>query len=190
MEKRILNKTNIIKDSLGMIYSTGIYLLLFEIIYKGLILILFKPFINIIISVFIRASGYEILVNGEVSEFLLSITGILMVAILAAVSVLVVYYEFSVMLLILDTNKKKEKIKLLEITEDALLDLRNLIRSKHIGLALYILILIPLLNIGIQSSLMPTLSIPDFITGELSKYPGSEILIAILVLALEPIMNM
>ncbi len=184
MEKRILNKTSILKDSFGMIYNTGIYLLLFELVYKGLILILFRPIINTIVSLFIRAGGYDILVNGEVSSFLLSFTGILMVLIVMAISVLVVYYEFNVILLILDRGKKKEKIKLLEITEDALLDLRNVIRNKHIGLAFYILVLIPFLNIGIQSSLMPTLSIPDFITGELSKYPGSGILIGILVLAL------
>ena len=86
-------------------------------IYKGLILILFKPILNIIISLFIRASGYEILINGEISQFLLSFTGILMVMVVMTVSVILIYYEFSVILLILDRNNKKERIKLLEVTE-------------------------------------------------------------------------
>ena len=145
-------------------------------IYKGLILILFKPILNIIISLFIRASGYEILINGEISQFLLSFTGILMVMVVMTVSVILIYYEFSVILLILDRNNKKERIKLLEVTETALLKLKNVIRNRQIGLALYVLVLIPILNIGIQSSLSPTLSIPDFITGEVAKYPGSGIL--------------
>ncbi len=148
MEEKILNTKQILKNSLVMVYKTGIYLLLFELIYKGLILILFKPVLNMTVSVFL------------------------------------VYYEFAVILLILDSSKKKEKINLLQITETALMKLKKIIKKGHIGLALYILVLIPILNIGIQSSLVPTLSIPDFITGELSKYPGSEILILILGIAL------
>ena len=177
MEKRILNIKNILKNSLGMIYEAGIYLLLFEIVYKGLIFILFKPALNSIISLFIRAGGYQILVNGEISQFLLSFTGILMIIIVMIISVVIVYYEFAVILLILDSSKKKEKIKLLKITEKALIKSKNVIKNKHIGISLYILVLIPILNIGIQSSLLPTISIPDFITGELDKYPGSEILL-------------
>lgn len=177
MGRQKLNTRDIIKNSFSMMYETGIYLLLFELIYKGLILMLFKPVLNIIISLFIRASGYEILINGEVSQFLFSFTGILMVIIVMTVSVFLVYYEFSVILLILDSGGKKEKIKLLQITETALLKLRSIIKNGQIGLALYILVLIPILNIGIQSSLLPTLSVPDFITGELAKYPGSEILL-------------
>lgn len=184
MENRILNTKDILKNSLKAIYDAGIYLLLFELIYKGLILILFKPIINTIVSLFIRAGGYQILVNGEISQFLLSFTGILMVIVVMTVSVALVYYEFSVILLILDGSNKKEKINLLEITETALIKLKNVIKSRHIGLAFYILVLVPILNIGIQSSLVPTLSIPDFITGEVDKYPGSEVLFFLLGLIL------
>ena len=115
MENKILNTKNILKSSFGMIYETGIYLLLFELIYKGLILILFKPILNIIVSLFIRAKGYEILVNAEISKFLLSFTGIFMVIAVMTLAVLLIYYEFTVILLILDSSKKKEKIKLLKI---------------------------------------------------------------------------
>ena len=184
MEKRILDKKNILKNSFIMIYRTGIYLLLFELIYKGLITIIFKPILNTIVSLFIRAGGYEILVNGEISKFLLSFTGLLMVVVVMTVSVAIVYYEFSVILLILDAGSKKEKIRLLEIAETSLIRLKTVIKNKHIGLALYILILVPILNIGIQSSLVPSLSIPDFITGEIDKYPGSEILFILFTLAL------
>lgn len=177
MEKRILNTKNILKNSLGMIYENAIYLLLFELVYKGLIFILFKPTLNSIISLFIRAGGYEILVNGEISQFLFSFTGVLMITVVMIISIVIVYYEFAVILLILDRSKEKEQIKLLKITENALVKLKNIIKNKHIGIVFYILVLIPILNIGIQSSLLPTLSVPDFITGELEKYPGSEILL-------------
>lgn len=180
MGNKILNTKNILKDSFEMVYAASIYLLLFELIYKGLILVIFKPVLNTIVSLFIRAAGYEVLVNEDISQFLLSFTGVLMIIVVMTVSVALVYYEFSVILLILDSTKKKEKINLLKITERALLKLKNVIKSKHIGLALYMLVLIPILNIGIQSSLVPSLSIPDFITGELAKYPGSGILFFLL----------
>ena len=184
LDKKILNTKHILTDSFKMVYQAGIHLLLFEIIYKGLIMILFKPILNLTVSLFIRAGGYEILINGDISRFLLSFTGVLMVVIVMSMSVFLVYYEFSVILLILDSSKRKEEMKLLDITETALLKLRKVITSRQIGLALYILVLIPIVNIGIQSSLVPTLSIPDFITGEVAKYPGSEILFLIMGLAL------
>lgn len=176
MGRKVLHTKEILKNSFGMVYEAGVYVLLFELIYKGLILVLFKPILNTIISLFIRAGGYEILINEQMSQFLLSFTGILMMIVVMTVSVILVYYEFSVILLILDSSRRKKEIKLLQIAESALLKLRNVIKNRHIGLACYILVLIPILNIGIQSSLIPTLSIPDFITGEIAKYPGSEIL--------------
>lgn len=184
MENRILNSKKIISNSLKMVYNAGINLLLFEIIYKSLIILLFKPILNTIISLFIRAGGYDFLVNGEISDFFFIFAGDLMIFILMMLSIILIYYEFSVILLILNRSRNKEEIKLLEITELAILKLKNVIINKPIGLAFYILFLIPILNIGIQSSLMPTLSIPDFITGELAKYPGSILLFSLLVFAL------
>src|SRR5699024_4009709 len=131
MGKKILNTKIILKDSFEMVYKAAIYLLLFELIYKGLILILFRPIINIIISLSIRARGYEVLVNEEASQFLLSFTGILMVLVVMIISVILVYYEFSVILLILDSTKKKEKINLLEITEKALIKLKHVIKNRR-----------------------------------------------------------
>ncbi len=116
MEKRKLRKKSIIKTSFKMIYNAAIHLILFEIIYKSLITILFKPLINIIIFIFIRAKGYEILINEEISSFLLSFTGILMILVVMTISVILVYYEFSVILLILDRSKKEQKINLSEIS--------------------------------------------------------------------------
>ena len=184
MKNNKLSIKNIIIDSFKMIYDVGIYLLLFEVIYKGLILILFKPVLNIIMSLFIRAGGYEVLVNGDISRFLFSFSGVLMVLIVMVTSVVLVYYEFTVILLILEQSKKKQEIKLLGITEQALIKLQSVIQIKHVGLALYILVLIPILNVGIQSALVPTLSIPDFIIGELAKYPGSEYLFMLLAFLL------
>ena len=184
MMKKTLNIKNILMDSFRNIYDVGVYLLLFELVYKGLILILFKPVLNVIVSLFIRAGGYEVLVNGDISRFLFSFSGVLMVLVVMVTSVVLVYYEFTVIILILEQSKKKQEIKLLELTQEALLKLQNVIQIKQMGLALYILILIPILNIGIQSALVPTLSIPDFIIGELAKYPGSEYLFIFLGLIL------
>lgn len=184
MSEKILNIKGILNDSFKAIYNSAIYLLLFELIYKGLILVFFKPVLNIIVSMFIRAGGYKLLVNQDIAEFLFSFTGVLMVLVVMTISVILVYYEFTVILLVLDKSKKGEKIELLKITEKALLKLKNVIRKQNIGLAIYILVLIPLLNIGIQSSLIPTLSIPNFIIGELQKYPGSGVLLIGVILLL------
>ncbi|OLS02698.1 glycerophosphodiester phosphodiesterase family protein [Tissierella creatinophila] len=184
MEKRVLNEKRILNNSLRMIYDTFIYLVLFEVIYKGVILVIFKPIIEIIVSLFNKDGSYMFLVNEDITRFLLRSTGYLMIVVLMIISIILVYYELSVILLILDSGKKKEKIKLLQITETALLKLKDVIKNKNIGLVLYILILIPIFNIGMQTSLYPIFSFPHWIIKKISKFPGSEILSILLGIGL------
>ena len=85
MGRKTIKTKDILKKSFLSVYEVSLYLLVFELIYKGLILVLFKPILNIIVSLFIRAGGYEILVNGEIAKFLLSFTGILMILLVLTV---------------------------------------------------------------------------------------------------------
>lgn len=184
MEKRISNKKGILKNSFGMLYEASIYLLLFEVIYKGLIVIIFKPILEIIVSLFNKDGRYEFLFNEDVTKLLLRSIGYLMIIVIMIISVMLVYYELSVILLILDSSKKKEKIKLLQIIETAILKLKDVIKSKDIGLVPYILCIIPILNIGIQSYIYPILSIPHLLIKKINQYPRSEILFILLGLGL------
>ena len=185
MEKiRIKDFKLILKNSFNTVFNVLIYILLFETIYKGAIYLLFKPFINFIISLFIRAGGYQILVNGDISSFFFSLWGILMILVLLTLSVIIVYYEFLVLLLLVDKGKNKEAINLTLLMKEAFFHMKKVFGKVQLGLGLYILVLVPLLNIGFKSSFMPSLSIPDFIVDELEKYKGGAILVTALLLFL------
>ena len=182
MERQNLKTKNTLKNSLGMIYHSVIYLILFEVIYKGLILIIFKPILEIIVSLFNKDGDYAFFINPDMTKLLLKSTGYLMILILTIISVMLVYYELSVILLLLEKSRKKEKIKLLQIAKTAALKLKNVIKVKNLGLALYILALIPILNIGLQSSIYPIFSIPHYLIRKADKFPGGKIILPLLVL--------
>ena len=182
MEKlKVKNRLNL---SFSMVYNSFVYLLLFELIYKGLIAFLFRPFLNIVVRIFIRLGGYDFLVNENILAFFTSFIGLALLALLVAIASILIYYEFSVLLLILYRTSREEEIDLFQLTELALFKTLKAVRERSIGLTLYILILIPILNIGLSSSLIPSISLPDFIVGELEKHRGGRGLLILLSLGL------
>ncbi len=184
MKSKSLRQKNILKDSFKTIYRASIHLLVFEIIYKNLLLILFKPIRTSIISLFVRAKTQEVLFNEEIPSFLMSFAGLISIIALTAIFIILIYYEFTVILLILNSVKGKEKINLIKINKSALVKVKDTIKNRSIGLALYILLLIPILNISIVLSLLPTLSITDLIPRLIYNLPASRILLPIVGLAI------
>ena len=177
MKNKVSRQKNILKDSFKTIYKASIYLLLFEIIYKSLLLILFKPIRTPIISLFVKSKTQEVLFNEEAASFLLSATGVIFTIVLIAIFIIFIYYEFTIILLVLNSIKNKEKISLLKINKKALLKVKDTIKNKSIGLALYILALIPILNMGLVLSILPTLSMADLIPGKSYSFLGISILL-------------
>lgn len=182
MEKRIINQKNIMNNAFRRIYDSSIYLILFEVFYKGLILVMFRPILEIIVSLFNKDGSYIFFINEEITRTFLRTTGYLTIMLVMVLAVILLYFELSVILLILYNNRKKEKLDLSQIIKIALAKVKNTIKIKNIGLAFYLLPLIPLFNIGIQSSFYPMFSMPDWLIKKVSKYPGKEIILSLLTL--------
>ncbi len=147
-------------------------LLAFELFYKLLVILIFKPLIGLTINLSSRLAGYSVLLNKDIFNFLMSLWGALALLIILSISVFVVYYEFSVILILLSQARRGSKPDLVLAMKAGLVPLGRVYTRGFLGLSLYILALIPLVNIGLKSSLLPEINIPNFITGEIEKYPG------------------
>lgn len=183
MEKKNSSQKNIFKNAFKTVYRASIYLLIFEIIYKKLLLTLFKPIRTSIISLFVRAKTQEVIFDQGLESFSLTLLGLIFTLAFTLAFVILIYYEFVVILLILKAVKDKDKVKLLKIHKSALAKVEETIKSRSMGLFFYILLLIPILNISIVLSILPTLTVTDLIPRVISRFSGSLILLSIAGLA-------
>ena len=69
MEKKNSSQKNIFKNAFKTVYRASIYLLIFEIIYKKLLLTLFKPIRTSTISLFVRAKTQEVIFDQGLESF-------------------------------------------------------------------------------------------------------------------------
>ncbi|ATO50586.1 glycerophosphodiester phosphodiesterase [Brevibacillus laterosporus] len=144
-------------------------ILLFEIMYRLFTIIIVIPFLSVVLKNLIQQSGYTYAANENLLYFFLTEYGILASVLLMIFSVLIIFYEFAVLILLIYYAGKEQKVHLRFVLRKALSPLQALFTFSLPVFALYLLLLRPLMKLGVSSTLLPTLAIPNFITGELFK---------------------
>ncbi len=152
-------------------------IVLFELIYKLATLAVIKPFIGATVAAFIKAGGHNVVINDAIVSFLFGLGGLLMVIIVTASCVVAVYYEYAVLYIFLLAGYRRENVSLIHGIKHGFDCFNALYSPSALGFVLFALGLIPLLNIGIESSLFPSVQIPGFITEEIARYRGGWILL-------------
>lgn len=143
--------------------------LLFEAIYKILTISIFTPFISLIFNKFLYFAGFNSLTNGELIRFGLSRYGFLTFIVLTPIIIGVIFIELSVLIIISYFSNYKKRINLKSALKKAFSNIKIIFGFGMIHMALYLILLLPLFNVGANSSLIPSLSIPNFISDELMK---------------------
>lgn len=179
--EKISIKQAFIKIFVTLKYSL-INIIAFEIMFKLLIMLVFRPFIKEIFLYFsVNSTGLPSMANGEIKDFLLSFPGILMILMLAVICGILVYYEFAVLYIFLYSGFNGQTCGFIFGLKKGFHSLKSLLHISSAGFIVYILVLIPLIHIGINSSIIPEIEIPEFITGEILKYPGGVILLDLIM---------
>lgn len=149
---------------------------IFELLYKTLTLFIFIPAISFVFQTLLRFGGFAGATNYELLDFVLSRYGFLCMLILIPVATVLIFLEFSVLIIIAYYGQKKQRIGLFQAFLQSLFYLPSLFKYGFVGWALYLLLFLPLLSIGVGSSLLPSLQIPNFISNELFKTGGGTLL--------------
>lgn len=143
--------------------------LLFELLYKGVTLLIVKPLLTVILQLMLTITGYQLAFNGNIWGFFLTLPGIVAAVLLIVLSAVFIYYEFAVIILLAYGCKCGQPVTLWGAMQRALPTLKSLVTPGFVGFAVYALALLPIANMGLSSTLLPALSIPNFISGELTK---------------------
>lgn len=149
---------------------------IFELLYKTLTLFIFIPAISFVFQTLLRFGGFAGATNYELLDFVLSRYGFLCMLILIPVATVLIFLEFSVLIIIAYYGQKKQRIGLFQAFLQSLSYLPSLFKYGFVGWALYLLLFLPLLSIGVGSSLLPSLQIPNFISNELFKTGGGTLI--------------
>lgn len=158
-------------------------IMVFEVIYRALTSLAAKPLLGFIMQLLLRLSGDELAFNDGIWRFALTPAGIVCIALLACLAVLLIWFEFAVVISLAKLSLLKEEGAIKSAVVRGLWSFKSL-KSPGVPLfGLYALVLLPVVNMGVTSSLIPLLSVPNFITGELTKTPvGGWLLVALVVL--------
>ncbi|GAA3400297.1 glycerophosphodiester phosphodiesterase [Paenibacillus hodogayensis] len=173
-----LSKTPIHKLIAGIFKTlafTSRQVFMFELLYKTLTLFIFIPAITFIFHNLLRLGGFAGATNYELLHFVLSRYGFLCMLILIPVATILIFLEFSILIIIAYHGQNKQRIGLIQAFLQSLAYLPSLFKYGFLGWALYLLLVLPLLSSGL-GSLLPSLEIPDFISGELFKTGGGTLL--------------
>ncbi|MFE4714747.1 MULTISPECIES: glycerophosphoryl diester phosphodiesterase membrane domain-containing protein [unclassified Paenibacillus] len=149
---------------------------IFEILYKLLTLFVFIPAISSIFRGFLRLSGFAGATNYELLQFAMSKYGLLCMLILLPIATLLIFIELSVLIILSYYGQKRQRIGLIPAFLQSLSYLRSLFKIGFLGLVVYLLLFLPL-GAGVGTTLLPSLEIPNFITGELVKTGGGTLLL-------------
>lgn len=164
-----LSIPGVMKHSFQTVQFAFWNVLTFQLVYKLLAAIVFIPLFGMIINKLLYWSGYANATNDELLAFLKTPYGIAAILIVSLLALFLIFTEFAVLIIISYFAHKRQKVKLRPILYKTVTYLPSLFTYCLPGFILYAVVLLPLLNLGFKSALIPEIQIPNFITGELFK---------------------
>lgn len=135
----------------------------FELLYKVLSLTIFTPLFWGMFNGIMKITGYRYLTLENILSFLgnpVTIGGLLVLFVCMAFYTMV---DISAVIFLLDASFQGISVRLWETAAFALKNAGKVFRKGNRGIAFVVLFLIPFLNLGVASSYISSISVPEFI---------------------------
>lgn len=152
----------------------------FEFLFKLLSVFFFTPFFVHLFEFIMKARGYSYLTLENATAFFAHPLTILLLFFLLLLMMVYTMFDITTIIVILDYSYQKEKIKIMDAIRISLEKCKSMFRLQNITLAILILFLIPFLNVGISSSFISSIRLPEYIMEYILK--NSTLLISVLLL--------
>ena len=146
-------------------------LIKFELLYKLLTLILLKPLFSFLFKTIMKINGFNYLTLENISSFLSKPSTIIMILFFLLFLMIYVLYEAISIIVIIDASSQRRKITLKESNIISLKKSLKILRFNNIGLIIFILFIIPFINIGVSSSYLSVIKIPEYIMDYIKSNP-------------------
>ena len=139
----------------------------FEAVFKALTLFIIAPLLREIYQTYIASVGVAF--NENMLGTFLTFKGALVFLALFFAAALLIFYEISAVINIVSLCRAERDFTLAGVMKGSVWNLGALRGKSALLAALYFVLLLPLVNTGYVNSVVPSVSIPEFIFGELRK---------------------
>lgn len=138
-------------------------LLIFEIMSKVLISLVFVPIAVAGFNFTMKVTGYKYLTMENIMHFACKPMSIALLLLIIIFLTIVTLFDISTMLIMYDASYNEKKIKVIDAIKLSVERLIPLLKIRNIPVAFLLLFLIPFLNVGMSSNVISSIKIPDFI---------------------------
>ena len=135
----------------------------FEVIFKLLSFAIFTPLFFSLFDLVMRLTGYKYLTLENIASFLSNPKTIGMLLVLIILMTIYTMFDITTIIIILNQSYQKKKIKVIDAIRLSLKKCRKIFFPTNIMLGFMVLFLIPFLSVGIASSFVSTIKVPEFI---------------------------
>ncbi|MCM1052864.1 MAG: glycerophosphoryl diester phosphodiesterase membrane domain-containing protein [Ruminococcus sp.] len=173
-----------VKDIWRMVSYNFKSLVLFELIFKVLSLLVFVPLFVNSFDLIMRLTGYKYLTLENVWAFLSNPLTVILIVILILIMTVYSMFDITNIIIILDSSYHKKKIKVIDAIRLSIIKCKKVFNYKNIPLAIMVLFIIPFLHIGIGSSFISAINIPEFINDYIMQNITFIIIFALIIIFL------
>ncbi len=135
----------------------------FELIYKILSTLVFIPLAVLLLDFSMSITGYSYLTIENVGSYISNPKSILIFIILILLLTFFSMIDISAVIYIINSSKHGKHITLKQVINFAYENSRRVFRRKNFLIALFVLLILPVVNIGMASGLITYIAIPEFI---------------------------
>ncbi len=135
----------------------------FELLYKFLSLTIVTPLFWAMFNGILHITGYEYLTKENILSFLLNPVTIAALALLFLCMAIYTMIDIGPVIFLLDQSCQGIRVSLLQTAAFALKNAGRVFQFRNVFTAFVVLFLIPFLNIGVASSYVSAISVPEFI---------------------------
>ncbi len=156
MRKFIKNLYIILKYNINTLFQ-------YELLSKLLITTVFVPLIYYGYNIVMKITNYDYVIIDNITNFIFNPITIIYTIILILLIALITIFDMTNIIVILDESYHKKKINLKDTLKISLSKCKNIFKLKNISIIFLVLILMPFINIGIESNVIASITIPEFI---------------------------
>jgi len=138
-------------------------LIVFQILYKILLSVILVPVFIGTFRFVMFITGYKYITLENINNFLFNPITFIFLFLIIVFLALITFFDITTLIVIFDQSYHSKKIRLVDSLKISLNKSKKYLKLKNLLLPLFILFLIPFLNIGILSCVFSSIRIPEFI---------------------------
>lgn len=167
----------------GLLTYNFVPLLVFEVVFKAVTVFCAIPFLEWIFSRCMDIAGFSYICDSNICEFLCHPASIITIIVLLVLAAMFSLIEISALIFIFENSRRSQKVTMYSILAYSVKTAIRLLIPKNLPLYFYMLVLVPIINVGVTSSFVSGLSVPTAVIESIvNNFVALGVWVAVLVL--------